>query len=488
MADGFFHCQEPLSFLSHALMKTALARIAGSACGSIFLAAGAVSAPGSVSTLQAVPAAPGFRTPHLADYDSELRGSDGRVDTEALAGRLKELGVTTYYWLVWHAATDWEDLKLFLPRAAAAHIEVWVYLVPPTEGPPQYPASEPFKLDYPRWGEEIARLSQTWSNLTAWVIDDFYANHQLFTPAYIRAMQARAHRLNPNLRFLPLMYFPEITPEFVKEYGENIDGVVVAYPQDRDEIVFARAILNSDTSRLPAELSCPWNTPTKPGEFISASVPVEVVETNRARVSFRMKDDFTGPTSGYHFMQVLLDNGVIWEKDVAAGDRGWREVELDVAPRAPKGAKITFAFRLLDKKGVSNFGVRWSIKDLRFQGLAPAASLDQTEKWSLEKRGPFTGFGSSRPPTRPGLRVPFIVMTAGDAGEFKLRHGEPATPERIAQWLGMCLETWRQGQCDGVVTYCRDKRPGSRSFELARDLFRANRLAHPATGDGRHQR
>ena len=30
----------------------------------------------------------------------------------------KELGVTSYYWLVWHAATDWDDLKLFLPKAA----------------------------------------------------------------------------------------------------------------------------------------------------------------------------------------------------------------------------------------------------------------------------------------------------------------------------------------------------------------------------------
>jgi hypothetical protein len=30
-------------------------------------------------------------------------GRRGRVDIEAMAARLKELGVTTYYWLVWHA-------------------------------------------------------------------------------------------------------------------------------------------------------------------------------------------------------------------------------------------------------------------------------------------------------------------------------------------------------------------------------------------------
>jgi hypothetical protein len=62
------------------------------------------------------PPSPVPRRPHLADYDSELRRTDGRVDTDAMVVRLKELGVTTYYWLVWHAPTDWEDLKLFLPR------------------------------------------------------------------------------------------------------------------------------------------------------------------------------------------------------------------------------------------------------------------------------------------------------------------------------------------------------------------------------------
>lgn len=56
--------------------------------------------------------------PNLADYNSELRGLDGRVDTDAMVERLKDLGVTTYYWLVWHAATDWDDLKAFLPKAA----------------------------------------------------------------------------------------------------------------------------------------------------------------------------------------------------------------------------------------------------------------------------------------------------------------------------------------------------------------------------------
>ena len=114
-----------------------------------------------------------------ADYANSIQRTDGRVNVEAMAARLKELGVGTYYWLV-EPAKNWEDLKLFLPKAAQAGLQVWVYLVPPSESEPQpgagpkYP--QPFLLDYVRWAEEIAKLSLQHTNLTGWVIDDFDGN------------------------------------------------------------------------------------------------------------------------------------------------------------------------------------------------------------------------------------------------------------------------------------------------------------------------
>jgi hypothetical protein len=260
----------------------------------------------------------------VGDYDSELRLANGRADIATLVARLKDLGVTSYYWLLWHASTDWEDLKLFLPRAAEAGIAVTAYLVPPSESPPHAQwYSEPFRLDYKRWGEELARLSLAHPNLTSWVIDDFYANHELFTPAYVRDMQARAKKVNPNLVFMPLMYYGEITAQFVEDYRRVIDGVVAAYPRGREEISRARAVLNGRDS---------------------------------------------------------------------------------------------------------------------------------------------SGGGS--------FHIPFIVMSAGVEYEFRLRYGDPATPERIADWLRMCLKAWRDGLCDGVVTYCLDKSPESKSFPLAKKLFK----------------
>ncbi len=411
---------------------------------------------------------------HLADYDAELRRPDGRVDIDAMTTRLKELGVTTYYWLVWHASTDWDDLKLFLPRAAQAGIEVWVYLVPPSESPPKYAErySEPFRLAYQRWAEEIARLSLQYSNLTAWVIDDFHANRQFFTPAYLREMQTRAKAVNPRLAFLPLMYFDEIQPKFVADYREVIDGVVVAYLQDRDEIERTWAVLNDADLTQPSELSYPPDTPSKPGDFVRAGQSARVLPADRHVLTFRERDTFTGPTAGYHFKQLLVDGAVVWEEDVAGGPAAWRTVTVDVTERVRGKTEVTLALRLFDKKGVSNFGVRWRLSDLHAENLRLGANLAEPQKWKVDRQGAFeAGFGGQVKPGQRRFHVPFISMTAGDAGEFRQRHGDPATPERIAEYLRMSLQAWRDGKCDGVVTYCLDKRPSSKIFPLARELF-----------------
>ena len=273
---------------------------------------------------------------HLADYDSEPRLANGHVDCDTLLARLKELHVTTYYWLVWHAATDWDDLKLFLPKAAQANLQVWVYLVPPTESPPQEGNlySEPFRLDYGRWAEEIARLSLQHTNLTGWVIDDFYANHEFFRPAAVRDIQKRAKGINPRLVFLPLMYYGEIRRPFVENYREVIDGVVVAYPQGREDIDQAWAILNDAATVIQGELSYPWSTPSQPGDFVRASQSATVLGGGAQRLRFRERDDFTAQTSGYHFKQLLVNGAVAWEEDVAGGSNAWRQVTVDVADAA----------------------------------------------------------------------------------------------------------------------------------------------------------
>jgi hypothetical protein len=439
-----------------------------------------VTALATLALLGLVPAAfaetkptPKAAPPHFADYDSEPRRADGRVDVEALAKRLQELGVTTYYWLVWHAATDWDDLKLFLPLAAQKGLTVWAYLVPPTESPPLYgdQYSEPFRLDYNRWAEEIARLSLQHTNLTGWVIDDFYGNHEFFTPQYIGQMRERARRLNPRLQFLPLMYFYEMQRPVIEAYREVIDGMVVAYPPNREEIDRAWRLLN-DAPTEAGELNFPWNTSSQAGDFISASQSARALPGARRSIRFRERDDFTAATSGYHFKQLLVDGVVVWEQDVAGGTNEWQEIAVQLPGLRPAGSKLDLAFRLLDKQGVSNFGIHWELAGLKAEGLDFASPLEQPEKWAVRQQGAFeAGFGPSLKKPSRQFKVPFIVMTAGQASEFRLRHGEPATPERIAEWLRICLQAWREGKCDGVATYCLDKEANSPTFDLARKVF-----------------
>jgi len=68
------------------------------------------------------------------------------------------------------------------------------------------------------------------------------------------------------------------------------------------------------------------------------------------------------------------------------------------------------------------------------------------------------------------FHVPLIVMTAAQPIEFKPRHGEPASPERIRQWLRICLDSMRNRIGEGVVTYCLDKGTESPVFLLVRNL------------------
>ena len=60
-----------------------------------------------------------------ADYANALQRPDGRVNVEAMAARLKELGVGTYYWLV-EPAKDWEDpRRLCFIRVNACNANLW---------------------------------------------------------------------------------------------------------------------------------------------------------------------------------------------------------------------------------------------------------------------------------------------------------------------------------------------------------------------------
>ena len=166
-----------------------------------------------------------------ATYCSPPRKADNRVDVDRLIAELVDIRANTYSFCIHRYATDWDDLKLLLPRAREKGIRVWASIVPPSESPPRTKTyAEPFRLDYVRWAVEFAKLSLQENNLVAWSIDDFTHNlAQTYTPAYLKQMLDASRQINPRLAFVPCCYFPKIKPEFTTNYCPLIDGILFPY-------------------------------------------------------------------------------------------------------------------------------------------------------------------------------------------------------------------------------------------------------------------
>jgi len=187
-----------------------------------------------------------------------------------LVAELLKAKVNTYNFLIHHQPTDWDDLLIFLPKARANGIKLWVTLVPPSEPP----LSVPFGSDYQRWAVELAKLSLVETNLVAWSIDDFFYNEKLFTPAYIQQMVAGSQAVNPRFAFVPCVYYRQVTPARLANYAPYFDGVLFPY---RHEMVKENL---SDWDTLPAEIAAfhRWFGPAVP-------VIVDVYATKHSKLN-----------------------------------------------------------------------------------------------------------------------------------------------------------------------------------------------------------
>jgi hypothetical protein len=231
----------PVLFRRHFLRQSALAGFAFAVTGHASLQA--ESPPVATAGVAALRGC-------LGTYAGMPRRPDRRGDLPRLLRELADLGANTYNFLIWHEATDWEDLRLFLPLARSQGVNVWVTLVPPSESPPKTKLfSEPHRLDYERWATEIARLSLAEPNLVAWSIDDFAHNLGVYTPAHVRTLLTAARALNPRLAFVPCLYFRQLTPKFAAAYGDLIDGVLFPY---RNESIKANLV---DAGQVAAEVA-----------------------------------------------------------------------------------------------------------------------------------------------------------------------------------------------------------------------------------------
>lgn len=433
--------------------------------------------------LQAIAGVPLRLTgPIYADYDTELRETIARtdgikhVDTPALIQKLRDGNIKTYAFLVHHQTTDWDDFRLeFLPAAQAAHINVWLYLTPPSENvPPE--GYVPYGTNYIAWTTAAASLSQTYPVLKALAIDDFNGNENLFTVGYVSNMVTSAYAINTNLVFLPVNYdfthngitsylTNDICPAFATAYGPFCGGVIFPYlnwtnkSEYNDELFQISnnaAIMNGEVCQFLVNF--PSNTRSQVGDFSALNQTI----TNAAGFPsaphpfpIRVFDDYNGATTGYHQLQVLVDGVVVWSRDVC-GTNGVQDVALDLQPQLAGKTSATLTARVYDAKAVSNFHVLSALN-------LPAGN------WTKAEAGSFIGTGSYFPDT-PGLNVPLITMIYDGGYGSGTNYWGPTT-NYVLQANLLAQTAMLAHVASGIIQYKLNKSAASTQFPIVQQLY-----------------
>jgi len=172
----------------------------------------------------------------VSTYAGMRYKEDGTPDIQAMISLLKGLGVNCYTYLIaYHSDKELSALGDFCEAAFKEGIEVWVYLVPPSEAPinRDKPVSErkypPFDMDYLSWAEAIAKISLKYPNLTLWMIDDFDGNLSFFTLDYTGQIYRTSKNINPKLLFGVCVYHESLN-RFAKEgYLAYADALLWGY-------------------------------------------------------------------------------------------------------------------------------------------------------------------------------------------------------------------------------------------------------------------
>ena len=417
--------------------------------------------------------------PLYADYGKPLTEAAPRadgythVDTPGLITRLLAGNIKTYAYLVWKSnsyRTDWDDFRLeFLPAAQAAGIDVWLYLTPPSENSP--PAAYiPFGDDYYSWATEAARLALKYPALKAVVMDDFNSNLGTFTPDYVARMMEGAHAYCTNLLFMPINYdltkgwaspTSYLSPAFMNAYGPSCGAVILPYlnwashddfSNEAYQIAHNSGIVSGALSQFLIFL--PSGRGTQAGDVAKLSETL----TNSAGFpdqpypfTFRIGGYPSNSVAGYHQMQLLVDNDVVWSKDFSAC-YGVQDVTTNLQSWLAGKTNATLTVRVYEQAGVANYWIRPS-------WILPAGNWVQTET------GGFAGASTYYPGTPRG--IPMVVMIY----DWMYGTGGNNNSNYVYNANVIAQASVQAGQPIGIIQFSLDKTATSPLFPIIQQLY-----------------
>jgi hypothetical protein len=425
--------------------------------------------------------------PVLGDYATPLVGAPDangvrHIDTPATIASLGAAHVNTYAYLIYGRSTlygtaseaaisqsQWDDLPGFATAAAAAGIDVLVYLVPPSESTQS--AYEPFGWDYTGWADAIATLAVSHPNIREMVMDDFAVNTVeggsdlgfAFTPGYVGQMMDSARAIASWLKFRAIFYYPDIVGNaaVLPAFRPVVDGVIFPYRASTPGGGFnttdasaatqqggvVGALAKCHGGQHCAQIEFPKNTASTAGDFGQVSQTVSVSGAAAKTLSFWEDDDFGGTTSGFHTVQALVDGTVVWQSDVAASGTGlWQHVSVDVSSALAGKSSATLAFRVWDAHAVSNFHVTGFVDDVSGSGFTVADGGFENAAFA-----PWTASANTAKYTValvPTLSYYFMTYASRFSNET-----QPTSTTYVRGVLGQALDLMSSGVADGSLVY-----------------------------------
>jgi len=222
-------------------------------------------------------------------------------------------------------------------------------------------------------------------------------------------------------------------------------------------------------------LTCRWGVASQPGHFAQWTTGLDAPQGD-CELTFYVSDDFTGPTAGYHFIQVLVDEKVLWQQDVAGGSPAPTLVRVKLpAQGAGQTPTRSLSLRLLDKKAVTNFGVAVRLAGIELISGEQRVNLLPLKSIAADYR-PW-------PEDKPLDALPFatgwsqtarIVQPWGATQTTAVLQAEEWAP-RLSQRFGFNAVIMLPTNAHNAITVGRGK-PGitDAQFRRAVDLYRAN--------------
>jgi hypothetical protein len=420
-------------------------------------------------------------------------GRDGisRIDSKATIAALAAAGVNTFAYLICPdpagnpavSQTQWQDLPEFANLAATSGIEVYVYLVPPTEAAER--AYLPFHWNYVGWASAIGRLAVTYPAIKGIVIDDFAQNtiaerriSFYFTPSYVARMTAAARVYAPRLVILPVLYYRDLVgpAAVLSRFRTVISGVVFPYSgaplnwlRPANTVDASQALSQGgDVAELvhcPAASGCSLvafaeDGSTNPGAAATAHAALSPLPGVPQALSVEAKDDRGLGGTGRHRVDVFV-NGRLLESWTPAAGRTRHTFDLTRMTRGHHAVDV--AMRIWRPSHVPA-GSSIMLSELALTGFSGSENLTLPQLHGL--------LGATVTPA-PDLSLIYMTYAAPLTAE----QGHGAAPQYVHAVLTAVDVLRKRGELQGSLIF-NVRLPGSsgradpRNYAVVQDFYR----------------